>query len=285
MKYRRRTKTNWPLTVGGIIAILTTLAGLGYFAFQAYGKPVADRYGCFDGVNGKQTHVLIDVSAPRFDGDQQRALMRYFKQEYDRLAFGDRMSVYTTEGDQQASVLSPRFHICGPAREPEHLTAIGADGGSSGYIEKQRQRLYEKRFLPELEAVLTDNPDDERRQTTQSPILEMVADLSRMPNVGPGAKITLVSDLIQNAPDSAQFCQVKNDMPPFALFSQRRVYQGRLKPRSLEGVQVEVLMLLRPAYGPFCRDEDEIRRFWIDYFRANGVKEPRVIRIRHGLGG
>jgi hypothetical protein len=85
--------------------------------------------------------------------------------------------------------------------------------------------------------------------------------------------------------DSAQFCQVQNDMPPFSLFAQRRVYQDRLKPQSLEGVQVDVLMLLRPAYGPFCRDEDEIRRFWIDYFRANGVKEPRMIRIRHGLGG
>ncbi|MCG7927713.1 MAG: hypothetical protein JAY67_19515 [Candidatus Thiodiazotropha taylori] len=284
MKYRRRRKTNWPLMIGGTVSILTTMAGLGYAAFQAYGKPVPDRYGCFDGVSGKQTHVLLDASEPRFDADQQRALLRYFKQEYDRLAFGDRIAVYTTEGDQQASVLSPRFHICGPAREPEQLIAIGADAGSSGYVRKQRERLYEKRFLPELQAVLSDDLADARRQSTQSPILEMVADLSRKPSVHPGAKVVLVSDLVMNS-DSARFCQVQNDMPPFSLFSQRRVYQGRLKPRSLEGVHVDILMLLRPAYGPFCRDEDEIRRFWVEYFRANGVKEPRVIRIRHGLGG
>ncbi|MEW7987669.1 MAG: hypothetical protein AB2799_17925 [Candidatus Thiodiazotropha sp.] len=284
MKYRRRPKTNWPLMIGGIVTILVTMAGLGYAAFQAYGKPVPDRYGCFDGVSGTQTHVLIDASEPRFDADQQRALLRYFKQAYDRLAFGDRIAVYTTEGDQQASVLSPRFHICGPAREPDQLTAIGADTGSQGYLKKQRQRLYEKRFLPELQDALSVDPVNDRRQTSQSPILEMVADLSRMPSVRPGAKVVLASDLVMNS-DSAQFCQVQNDMPPFALFAQRRVYQERLKPRSLEGVQVDVLMLLRPSYGPFCRDEDEIRRFWTDYFRANGVKKPNVIRIRHGVGG
>lgn len=285
MKYRRRHKTNWPLVIGGTVAILSTMAGLGYAAFQAYGKPVSDRYGCFDGISGKQTHVLIDASEPRFDANQQRALLRYFKQEYDRLGFGDRISVYTTEGDQQSSVLSPRFHICVPAREPDQLTAIGADAGSPGYVRKQRERLYEKRFLPELQAVLADDPADMRRQNTQSPIMEMVADLSRMPSVRPGDKVTLISDLIQNSPESAQFCRVQNDMPPFVLFAQRRIYQGRLKPRSLEGVSVDMLMLLRRAYGPFCRDEDEIRRFWIDYFHANGVKEPRVIRIRYGLRG
>lgn len=284
MKYRRRTKTNWPLMIVGIVIILAAMAGLGYAAIQAYGKPVPDRYGCFDGVSGKYTHVLIDASEPRFDTDQQRALLRYFKQEYDRLEFGDRIAVYTTEGDQQASVLSPRFHICGPATEPDQLTAIGADTGSQGYLKKQRQHLYEKRFLPELEAVLADDPVDKRRQTSQSPILEMVADLSRKPSMRPGAKVVLASDLIVNS-ESAHFCQVRNDMPPFSLFAQRRVYQERLKPRSLEGVQVDVLMLLRPAYGPFCRDEEEIKRFWIDYFRANGVKEPRMIRIRHGQGG
>ncbi|MET0080854.1 MAG: hypothetical protein ABW119_20535, partial [Candidatus Thiodiazotropha lotti] len=98
MKYRRRHKTNWPLVIGGTVAILCTMAGLGYAAFQAYGKPVPDRYGCFDGVSGKQTHVLIGIEARLAGVDQQRALLRYFKQEYDRLGFGDRISVYTTEG-------------------------------------------------------------------------------------------------------------------------------------------------------------------------------------------
>lgn len=285
MKYRRKTKATWPLMIGGTAVILAAMAGLGYAAFQAYGKPVPDRYGCFAGVSGRNTHVLIDASEPRFDADQQRALLRYFKQEYDRLEFGDRIAVYTTEGDQQASVLSPRFHICGPAREPGQLTAIGADAGSEGYLKKHRQHLYEKRFLPELKAVLADNPADKRRQNTQSPILEMVADLSRMPNVRPGDKVALISDLIQNSPESAQFCRVQNDMPPFSIFSKRRIYQGRLKPQSLQGLRADILMLQRPYYGPFCRDEDEIRRFWIDYFRANGIKETRLIRIRHGLRG
>ncbi len=285
MRYASRHKTNWPLIIGASLALIICIVSLGYAAYQAYGKPVADRYGCFDGVSGRQTFVLIDASEPRFDADQQRALHRYFRQLYDGLGFGDRVSVYTTEGDQQASVLAPRFHVCGPATEPGQLTAIGAETGPAGYLKKQRTRLYEQRFLPELGAVLDDSPDKGRRQSWQSPILEMVADLSRQPGVKAGAKIVLVSDLVQNTPDSAQFCRVQNDMPRFAHFARRAVYHDRLKPHALNGIAVDLLMLQRRSYGPHCRDEDEIRRFWVDYFRANGAVGLRVIRLRHGMGG
>ncbi len=285
MRYHRKSQTNWPLLIVALAAIVAAVAGLGYAAYQAYGKPIPDHYGCYDGVEGKQTFVLIDASEPRFDSNQQRALHRYFRIAFDQLGFGDRISVFTTEGDQQASVLAPRFHICGSATRLEELTAIGADSVMAGYLKKQRQRLYDKRFLPELEDVLSDDPEKVRRQTTQSPMLEMVADLSRKPNVGAKTKIVLVSDLVQNSPDSVQFCRVQNDMPPFSHFAQRRIYRERLKPRSLKGVDVDILMLQRPSYGPYCRDEDEIRRFWTDYFRANGVAVPRVIRIRHGFEG
>ncbi len=284
MRYRRN-KTNWPLIAGALIAIVAAVGGLGLAAYQSFGKPVPDKFGCYDSVEGKQIFALIDVSAPGFDADQRRAVRRYFQQAYARLGFGDRISVFTTEGDQQASVLAPRFHICGPATKAEQLTAIRAKAGPPGYLQKNRARLFVKRFLPELEAVFSARSDDERR-ARQSPILEMVADLSRRPDVKAGAKITLISDLVQNSPESAQFCHVRMDMPPLSLFAQLAVYQERLRPEPLNGIAVDVLQLVRPGYGPYCPGgEDEIRRFWIDYFHANGVKNPRVIRIRYGQGG
>ena len=114
-------------------------------------------------------------------------------------------------------------------------------------------------------------------------MLEMVADLSRRGEVGPGTKIVLISDLVNNS-DSARFCVVKGALPPFWRFAQGDTYKTRLAPNSLRGVAVDILMLQRRNYGPYC-SEDELRRWWKDYFQANGVKTPRVIRLRFGKEG
>ena len=283
MRRRRRKKSVMaPLALSAVL--VACIGGMGYAAYQQFGKVVPDRYGCYAEAPQTHTAVLIDASEPRFSKEQALSMRRYAEELYDSLGFNERLSVYTTEGDQIASVLSPRFHVCGGAKTATQLTAIGAEAGTAGYREKQRKRLFEKRFLPELETLMSDDLDDSRRQLSQSPMLEMIADISRSPTLRPGSRLIVVSDLIQNS-DSVQFCRVKNDMPPFSLFAQRRIYQQRLKPESLEGVEVELLMLQRPELGPFCRDEEELKTFWLDYFRANGVKSPRLIRLRHGAGG
>ncbi len=227
---RRKRKGNALTLVAYVVVLIASIAGLGYAAYQNYGKAVADKQGCFSGVLQDQTLVLVDASEPRFDPDQSRSLHRYFKKLYDGLKFNEKLSVFTTEGDQVGSVLSPRFHICGQAKSPEQLTTINAETGSAGFIKKQRERLYDRRLRPELEALFSDSPDAERRQSHQSPMLEMVADLSRSPALKYGTKVVLISDLAQNS-DSVQFCRVKNDMPPFSIFKQKRVYQDRLKPQ------------------------------------------------------
>lgn len=282
---RRRRRKNNTLTLAAYSGVLVLCMGVvGYAAFSVYGKATADRYGCFADVPQAHTLVLVDASEPRFDAEQARSLRRYFAAIYDKLGFNEELSVYTSEGDQIASVLKPRFHVCGQASSPEQLEGINAEAGSAGYLKKQRQRLYEKVFAPEVEALLSEKPDEARRQTHQSPILELIADLSRSPELKAGSRLILVSDLIQNS-DSAHFCVVKGDMPRFAEFAKRTVYQSRLRPRPLEGTEVEVLMLQRPAYGPYCRDEEELRSFWRDYLVANGAEKPRFVRIRHGRGG
>ena len=281
---RQRQQLRSVLAYSGALALC--LGGLGVAAWQSIGKLSPDSYGCIDGAPQAQTLVLFDASEPRFNDEQARSLRRYFDQLYERLGFNEKLSVYTSEGDQVASVLKPRFHICGQATLPEQLETVGAVSAQAGYLYKQRQRLYDKILAPELDILLSAELEDSRRQLYQSPMLELMADLSRSPNLTPGSRLIIISDLIQNS-DSAQFCRVKGDMPPFAVFQDRTIYQTRLKPQSLHGIQVELLMLQRLGYSQeglrYCRDEEELRAFWRGYFKANGVSNPRFIRIR--LGG
>lgn len=286
MRKRKRKNNNaMGKTIGLTAVLVLCIGGLGYAALQGMGKNVADKYGCFDSTYQKQTAVLVDASEPRWNEEQGRSLRQYFEQLYTSLAFNERLSVYTTEGDMVGSVVAPRFYVCGQATSPEELEAINADGGSAGYLKKQRERLYQKILAPELDALLTDNPNAARKQNNQSPILEMIADVSRMARLEANDRFIIVSDLIQSS-NTAQFCRVKNDMPPFVQFKQKRIYQ-RLKPQSLEGVKVEILMLLRSGYGSrsyaYCFSEEEIKNFYRDYFMDNGVAAPRFIRIREGV--
>ncbi len=278
---RRRAMTTKALVYAGLLAACT--GGLGYVGFQSYGKPVADAYGCFDAVPQPRTVAFIDASEPRFNEEQARSLRTYFDQVYETLGFNERLSIVTSEGDQVSSVTAPRFHVCGQATSPAQLEAIGAAGAQTGYLKKQKERLYEKLVAPELTALLSIDPGEKRRQLYQSPVMEMIGDISRRPDLKPGGRIILVSDLIQNS-DSAQFCRTQNDMPRFSVFKQRPVY-ARLKPKSLEGVEVEVLMIQRLGYGrnglKYCASEDELIAFWRDFFADNGAA-ARFIRIRHG---
>ncbi len=285
---RRRTQKNMLRLAAYSSVLALCVGGLGYAALQNIGKRTPDRFGCFDDIEQPHTTVWLDASQPRFNDEQGRSLRRYFDQLYTSLGFNERLSVFTSEGDQVGSVTKPRFHVCGQASRPEQLEAVNANGGQAGYLKKQKLRLYEKVLAPELDALLSAKPAAARRQLYQSPILEQIADLSRAGQLKPGSRLIIISDLIQNS-DSAQFCRVQNDMPSFANFEKRRIYQQRLKPQSLEGVTVEVLMLQRQGYGQgglrHCYSEEELRDFWRDYFIANGVKNPRFIRIRQGASG
>ena len=284
---RRQLKKQLPALLGLGSVLIASMAGMGYLGLQAVGQASADVLGCYADVPQRQTFVFVDVSGPRFNDEQRRSLQSYFDQLYAGLAFNERLSVYTNEADQIASVASPRFTLCAPARSPADLEAVNAPTASAGYLSKERERLYTKLLGPELRVLLADDVPASRTQNYQSPILEMIADLSRVPTMRPGSRLIVISDLLQNS-DTARFCIVKGDMPHFSVFARRHDFQ-RVKPKSLAGVDVEVLMLQRYGYGQagleYCRDEEELRKFWLDYFIGAGVKDPRFIRIRNGVTG
>jgi len=284
---KRRTRKQLPAMLGMGSVLVVGIIGLGYMGLQTYGKASADVYGCYDDAPQRSTFVIVDASTPRFNAEQARSLRSYFDQLYAGLAFNERLSFFTSEGDQIASVARPRFSLCGQAKTPDQLEAINAPGGEAGYLRKQRERLYAKVLAPELDALLAQNVPSARTQNYQSPVLELIADLSRLPAMRPGSRLIIVSDMLQNS-DSARFCRRRGDMPRFSVFRKRPIFE-RIKPSSLDGVDVEVLLIQRYGYGQpgmeFCRDEEELRAFWRDYFIAAGVSSPSFVRIRLGITG
>lgn len=283
---RRRSNGKSVFKVAGLSCVLAVAMGsFGYITWQSIGKEVSDKLGCFSAPHQKHSVVLIDVSEPRFNEEQSRSLKRYLDQLYEALEFNEKLSVITTAEDQIGSVPSPLFHVCGQATDASQLAAVNAEEASAGFLAKQKQRLFENVYAPSVNQLLSANPASKQR--FQSPVLEMVQSIRQFHPLRSGDRLIVISDLIQNS-DSVQFCRTQNDMPPFSLFSGRSVYE-RLKPQSLDGIEVEVLMIQRQGYGrndfSYCYGEEELRLFWRDYFVANGVAQPNFIRIRHGIVG
>ena len=283
---KRRTQRNNKMKIGAAaVGVAVCTLAFTTIAVNSMNVVTPNEHGCFEGTEQSETLVLVDVSG-RWNAEQGRSLRRYFDGLYDGLSFNEALSFYTSEGDMIGSVMTPRFHVCGQAEHPDELKAINAESGNAGYLKKQKQRVYEKVLAPQLDALLSDRPDTPRLQRHQSPVLEMIADLSRK-NMKHGNRFVIVSDLIQNS-DSARFCTVKGDMPRFSAFKMREIYR-HLKPESLEGIKIDLLMLQRSGYGhkdilPYCRSEGELRSWWVDYFESNGAS-ANVIRIRHGYAG
>jgi len=285
---RRKQKTDLPKIIMLSAVLATCAGGLGYAAFSTVGQPIADRYGCFEGIEQRNSFVLFDASEPRLNKEQHRSVFHYMDELFDNLEFNERLSVITTEGDQISSTPKARFHVCGSANSSQELDDIGAQSASVGYLKKQKQRLYENVYAPQIEVMLSQTPDETRRQLSQSPVLEMVKAVSEMKGFTPGSRLIVLNDMLQNS-DSAQFCVRQNHMPPFRIFREREIYQQRLVPRSFEGVEVVTLLLQRYGFGQgflkYCKNEEELTGFWRDYFIGNGAVNPAFIRIRDGHTG
>ena len=283
----RQRANHRPKLIAAVSALALGMTGLGYMVMQSMGQTVADELGCYEGIYQKNTAVLVDVSNPRWDAIQGRALDNYFSQLYDDLAFNERLSVFTTGQGQIASVVRPQFSVCGQASTSDEMFALGQTDVQTGYLKKQKNRLFEKLVKPELETLLSLNPKDSDKQLFQSPLMEMTRAIQRAVTLDDGDRLIVVSDGIQSS-ESARFCSVKNDLPAFKVFAKRSVYLQRLQPQPLTGVGVEMLILQRFGFGhgglQYCHSEEELRTFWTSFFKQNGSQEPNFIRIRAGVG-
>lgn len=268
--------------------LVACMGGLGYAALSTMGQKTPDQYGCYEDIKQRHTFVLFDASEPRLNAQQERSVRNYLDKVYDNLGPNEKLSFITTESDQISSTPKARFHVCGAARNSEEIEAVGGQSASAGFLKKQKQRLYDKMYAPQVEALLSQTPDESRRQNSQSPVLEMIKNISSMRDFVPGSRLISIGDHLQNS-ESAQFCVTQGHMPPFRIFRERDTYQQRLVPRSMVGIDVTVLLLQRYGYGKgflkHCKNEEELTKFWRDYFIGNGAVNPEFIRIRSGHTG
>ncbi len=284
MGRRRKRKNDLPKIAVLSTALALCVGGLGYATYNAMGQPVADHYACYDDAPQRHSFVLFDASHPRLNKEQGRSIRNYFDNTYDGLGFNEKLSFVTTEGDVIASPPKARFHICGGARNAQELETIGVKNVSAGFIKRQKERLYNKLYAPQISEMIAPS-DAARQQKSQSPIMEMIKGISDMRSFGQGSRLIIVSDLLQHS-ESGKFCVKKNNMPAFSTFRKGVIYQQRLKPQSMDGVEVTVLMVQRSGYGSgflkYCHSEEELSTFWKRYFKDNGAANIHFIRIRNG---
>ena len=124
---------------------------------------------------------------------------------------------------------------------------------------------------------------DEDQAAMDSPILEQLQAISRYDGfTGPNRSLTVITDGINNS-ETARFCAVSGDLPPFAQFRTRRSYRY-VEPSSFEGMDVTLLLVefgRLPAPGASHCSNAALRDFWPAYFTGNGAKSVDLRRLRY----
>lgn len=286
---RRRSQSTFPWkSVLAGTALTTILGAAGFLAYQDSDYITADAAGCFE-QSGNQYHTvaIIDSSEPRFDSVQRRDLMAAFRQLYSTgLQSNERFSVVTTEEAHIGSIPAPVLVFCRSARTKQDLEDVGAASATKAFLVQHADKFAKKVFEPALTTIFSANPDDSMRQERESPILEQIQSVGRMPGFSSQTahrRLILVSDLFQSTSE-AQFCVKRGHLPKFKNFKQK-AYFNQVGPVNLSGVDVKIYMLVRGGYGgsnyPYC-NEDELRAFWSDYFADAGASNVEIIRLRMG---
>lgn len=274
--------------IGGAVFCGAALVGGVYVAMQDANLAKPDEMGCYPQRTGQaQTFALVDSSDPAWDTVQSRDLVNAFTIEFQqRLGFNERFSIATTQQRTIGSIPDPVVSLCGPATSSAELENVGAAGTTTAFITRQSEKLFAEVLKPKLDEVFSTDAAGDDRQSRGSPILEQIQSISRDVNfsdAGGERKLILVSDLIQATPE-IQFCQTQGHLPSFDKFKARSDYY-RLAPNSLNGVQVQIYMLLRNGLGSapyaYC-NEDELRSFWQAYFEDSGARSVNFTRIRPG---
>ena len=283
---KRRSRSRWTLSAFGFAAASVVAAGgIGFAVVQDANSAKPDVLGCY-APETASTAVLVDSSVPRWGATQQSDLLTFLSQLYEEgLAFNERFSMFLTAEDRIGTIPPPVLEFCGHARTPRELEDIGAARQEAPYLRRKSAKFRREVFDKILGEVFALTATKGNTQWVESPVLEQVQAISRLPQFADFEErsLVVVSDFLQNTKD-AQFCGTKGHLPPFASFRETAYYK-RIAPKSLAGVRVTMLALVRDEIGgpglPYC-SEDELYGFWEAFFRAAGAESVEVIRLRVG---
>lgn len=273
----------------GVLGGSALALGIAYVAVQDLNTLKPDEEtGCYTQTTAQDSTVaFVDSSDPGFDNVQSRDLVRAFTNLYHRdLGFNERLSVTTTQESRIGTIPDPVIELCGGAKSSAELENIGAAGATAAFLKRQSEKTFEKQVEPQLAEIFAVDPTAANRQSRESPILEQIQSLSRLPAFTDRAgqkQLILVSDMLQNTTD-LQFCKTQGHLPSYFSFKESPEFD-RVRPASLAGTDVTIYMLVRGMLGEapyaFCT-EPELTKWWKDYLTDAGAQSVDVIRIRRG---
>lgn len=283
---KRRSKNNSPSPIKKLALLsvpVALLAGGGALAVNYIGQEKIDAEYCFER-NDQPVHAFfIDNSLTRdLSRQQYRDFERGFENDYLKAEANTRFYVFTTASDVEGSIAKPVATICKPAAIVTEHETLNVPSKTAAYLKRQADTA-RLGFDAIVTSVLTDAVDVSKA-AKDSPIFEQLQAISRYEGFqGRTRALTILTDGIQNS-ETAKFCQIKGDLPPFAVFKGQSRYRY-VAPDSFEDLSVNFLLVengkLPHPHLPYCTN-NEIRAFWPDYFKGNGAKQVTLTRLRYG---
>ncbi len=270
----RRNKSNLGKKLVGLAAIAAIATG-GITAMALYKPSVTlDRNFCTPNAAVHQAGIFVDNSIGNLTDAQRRDYQSGLERIWKKAPANTKIMVFTTATGQISSLAEPASILCKPPQTPQEYSQAGLSEKPDAYIKRQIREA-EKSWAKQIKTLLSDIQNRDKA-AFQSPILEQIRAISQYEGFKATSRsLTLITDGIQNSSATAMFCRDKDAMPRFADFSARHDYALTIKPDSFENTDVSVLLVEQVQFPipemPNCTT-NELRRFWLDYFKMNGAK-------------
>lgn len=244
----------WLIMAVGVIGVIGALIYLN-------GRPAAKGdLGCLNGVPGSRIAILVDKSDP-FTPAQQDELKQYFERIQREFQVNDLVSIFQLN-ELDAMNKKPAFAHCVPQME-----------GSAVYENNRRIVLrFEEEFGNEFVDIVEGSIQSS--EVEESPLLEMIRRISRSSyfkeEEGKARKLYVVSDMMQHVDAYSFYKQPVG----FDAFRQSEYGKKILDDAALNGVAVDLMII--PRHEVTHERMQQVKRFWIDYLRSQGVRELKV---------
>lgn len=281
---RGRSNVNIGKIVGLVALPLAVLGGGGVAMSYYMGIEKPDSDFCYLRDDQHKSAVFVDNSLRDLSAAQMRDYRTALHDAYDRAPPNARIMVFSTASDVQQSQARPVLAMCKPPATSAEQEAIGAPSETKPFLARraaEARRIFEVR----IDEILAD-VEDRSKRAGDSPILEQLRAISRYDGfAGASRDLWAITDGLQNS-ETARFCAVKGDMPPYAKFAKRPAF-ANVEPRSFAGTNVSVLLVESaqlPQPGLQHCTHAEMRAWWPAYFKGNGAQAVELTPLRRWAG-
>lgn len=282
---RRRGRGSGQILKLAILAamVAVTLVGGGLTITHFAGQERIDASFCYARADQYEVAVFVEASfTDRTSRQQQRDYETALRRAYDEAPANARISVFTTTRNVHGTLMAPAFTMCRPPATPEEQESIGAPSDTPQRLALRAEEAASQ--YNELAAGVLRDARDSNLSAQNSPILASLQGISRSTFFdSPNRILWAITDGLENSP-TARFGAVAGDAPPFEVFATQERYDD-VRPRSFGGADVRLLLVetaTLPQPGLEHITSSELRRWYRDYFEANGAASVELTTVRFG---